>query len=230
MYNTKKLKLMKYKLSFIILIFVCFCTFSIIYAQQVKNINNNIMEIDFKNYTYPPFQDVFWDEIWLFQKCSYMYENTVNPVSILEFTLKKGKFKHPENDINDPTIPKASELILSDVYYSDFNKDNILDALVEIEYSTISASYKYQYIAYLFTINDSNKVVLLDKFSGIPTDKSVFKNGSTNIRFNVQVRDNTIFVSDDFGGPRYRPEYKVTFIGEYLDNRLHWNYIIEKIR
>lgn len=212
-----------------ILIFVCFCAFLNIYAQQVKTVNNNIMEIDFNNYNYPPFQDVFWDEIWLYQKGSYMYENTVNPEGIPEFTLKNGKFKYTEKDINSPTIPKASELILRNVYYSDFNKDNILDALVEIEYSTISASYKYQYIAYIFTINDSNKVVLLDKFSGIPTDKSVFKNGSTNIRFNVQVRDNKVFVSDDFGGPRCCPEYKVTFVGEFLGNGLHWNYIIEKI-
>ena len=221
---------MKYKLSFMILIFVCFFAFLNIHAQEVKTVNIKIMEIDFNNYTYPPFQDVFWDEIWLFQKGSYMYESIVNPESIPEFTLKNGKFKHPENELNDPTIPKPSELILRNVYYSDFNKDNILDALVEIEYSTISASYKYQYIAYIFTINDSNKVALLDKFSGIPTDKSVFKKGSTNIRFNIQVKDNKIFISDDFGGPRYRPEYKVTFVGEFLEDELHWNYIIEKIR
>jgi len=220
---------MNYKLYFMILIFVCFCTFSIINAQQLKTVNNKIMEIDFNNYTYPPFQDVFWDEIWLFQKGSYMYENTENPESIPEFTLRNGKFKYPEKDINVPTIPKASELILRDVHYSDFNKDNILDALVEIEYSTSSASYKYQYIAYIFTINDSNKVVLLDKFSGIPTDKSVFKRGSTNIRFNIQVRDSKIFVADDFGVPRCCPEYKVTFVGEYLGSGLNWNYIIEKI-
>lgn len=221
---------MKYKLYFMILIFVCFFAFLNIYAQQVKTENSKIMEIDFNNYTYTPFQEVFWDEIWLFQKGSYMYESTENPESIPEFTLKNGKFKHPENDKNDPTILKTSELILRDVYYSDFNKDNILDAFVEIEYSTSSASYKYQYLAYLFTINDSNKVVLLDKFSGIPTDKSVFKKGSTNIRFNIQVRDSKIFVSDDFGGPRCCPEYKVTFVGEFLGNELHWNYIIEKIR
>ena len=221
---------MKYRSSFIILIFVCFFAFLNINAQQLKTVNNKIMEIDFNNYTYPPFKDVFWDEIWLYQRGSYMYEDTVNPESIPEFILKDGKFEHPEKNLNAPTELKPSELILRDVYYSDFNKDNILDALVEIEYSTISASYKYQYIAYIFTINDSNKVVLLDKFSGIPTDKSVFKKGSTNIRFNIKVMDNKIFVSDDFGGPRCCPEYKVTFVGEFFNNVLYWNYIIEKIR
>ena len=220
---------MKYKSSFIILIFVYFSTFLNINTQEVKKENNKIMEIDFNNHTYPSFQDVFWDNIWLYQKNSYMYKNTVNPVNIPEFTLKNGKLKYPDKELHDSAIPKVSELILRNVYYSDFNKDNILDALVEIEYSTISASYKYQYIAYIFTVNDSNKVVLLDKFSGIPTDKSVFKKGSTNIRFNIQVRDNKIFISDDFGGPRCSPEYKVTFIGEYLDNVLNWNYLIEKV-
>ncbi len=220
---------MNYKLYFMILIFVNLFTFLNIHTQEVETVNNKIMEIDFSNYTYPSFKNVFWDEIWLYQRGSYMYEDTENPESIPEFILKNGKFKHPENNLNDPTIPKPSELILRDVHYSDFNKDNILDALVEIEYSTSSASYKYQYIAYIFTINDSNNVVLLDKFSGIPTDKSVFKKGSTNIRFNIKVMDNKIFVSDDFGGPRCCPGYKVTFVGEFLGNVLHWNYIIEKI-
>ena len=107
---------MKYKLFFMIFIFVCLFTFLNIHAQQVKTVNNKIMEIDFNNYTYPPVKNVFWDEIWLYQKGSYMYENTVNPESIPEFTLKNGKFKHSENDSNDPTISKPSELILRRMY------------------------------------------------------------------------------------------------------------------
>lgn len=196
-------------------------------TQSNKIINDAINKIDFRNFDYPPFDSLFFNKSWLYKgnDNNEYYEDT-----------KPLKGFHLKNGVYD-TYPEESQLWtqfnLRNIYYSDFNEDDILDALIEIEYFTQTAGGKYQYFAYIFTMKNE-MVELLDKFSGIP-DESVFdyifKRGFNHIRFNIKVHENIIFVSDEFGAKgRCCPEYKITFTGQFKENKLNWDYIIEPIK
>jgi len=203
-----------------------------------ESYNNNIIrDIDFKNFTYPSPDNVFWDELWLSKEAKKAHSDGTEYIymKVPEFSLTNGKLLIKEDWVYEGPLP--AQLILRDVHYSDFNHDGVLDALVEIEYQTRTASGKYQYLSYIFSIDNINNVILLDSFSGIPYDK---KEGSlkhfsditlpnTWGRFNVWIEDYKIYIRDDAGGPHCCPTHYVTCIGEYKNNELTWNYLITKI-
>ena len=205
-----------YKLTILILL---------IYTSNALAVSDDIKKVDFKNFNFPGFKCLFLDKHWINSGCTQ---------SKLEGAkeLKAFKFKDGIYDVFPEKKKLLSQLKLEKVHYGDFNNDNVLDALVEISYFTVTASGNHDYIAYIFTIKDS-EVKFMDQFANIP-DFSLMKEiesqlkGINHVRFYLKVKNNKIYVSDGFGNKgRCCPEYLITFIGEFKESKFKWRFIAE---
>ena len=187
---------------------------------------NDIRKIDFNNFTYPEIQCIYYDKASLDQICETQ-DSGLKPLRT--FTLVDGIYD---------TFPDEKELWtqfeLSDVIYADFNSDNISDALVVINYITVTASGQSEYLAYVFTMED-NEVKIMSKFAQIPDIRLMNEielkyEGHNHDRFSLNVKDNRIYVSDGFGNRgRCCPEYSLIFKGEFKESELIWQYSLDKL-
>jgi hypothetical protein len=191
------------------------------FAQVPIDIKDNIkiINIDFYNFTFPGFNNIFWSAYWLSnQKENDDYE------LIPDFTLVDGELwrEWHGRDENDKYY---SVLKIENIFYGDFNNDGILDVLIQMEYEARTASGKSEYLAYIYSIKES-KLHLLNKFGEVPgvfSENNLIEGWD---RWQTTVKNNKIYVSDDLnnGTDRCCPIYRAIFEGEYISyNEIKWS-------